>query len=255
MAEKDYVRLAIGGAELSALISDGGGSYHGGPAPVPLQAPRTRRCDHPKPLFKNGKERKVCFACFPKAEPKPRKRHEFKSTKTGACAVCSAQFLQLIPAQRFCSGKCRVKAGNRAKQERRRNSEPRDCQWCGTTYVPQYGSLRRRYCTAECYEAKKRHSRSGSTHRRRVRKFGVDCEQVDRIEVFHRDGWMCRACGKATPREAVGSRRLDAPELDHVVPLSKGGPHSYENTQCLCRACNRLKGSKTMTEFQGALVA
>lgn len=35
-----------------------------------------------------------------------------------------------------------------------------------------------------------------------------------------------------------------APELDHVMPLSKGGTHSMDNVQLLCRKCNQRKGSR-----------
>jgi len=34
--------------------------------------------------------------------------------------------------------------------------------------------------------------------------------------------------------------------MDHVVPLSKGGRHSFENAQVLCRSCNSSKRDKTI---------
>ena len=71
--------------------------------------------------------------------------------------------------------------------------------------------------------------------------------------VFDRDGWRCRACHRSTPPELRGTFEDRAPELDHVVPLSKGGDHSMENTQCLCRACNMKKGARTMAEFTGTI--
>lgn len=33
-------------------------------------------------------------------------------------------------------------------------------------------------------------------------------------------------------------------EIDHIVPLAKGGQDSSDNLQCLCMKCNRKKGSK-----------
>ncbi|WP_369598523.1 HNH endonuclease [Sinorhizobium meliloti] len=66
-------------------------------------------------------------------------------------------------------------------------------------------------------------------------------ERVDPIKVFDRDKWKCQICGVKTPRKLRGTMDDRAPELDHVMPLSLGGAHSYMNTQCACRKCNREK--------------
>ena len=49
-----------------------------------------------------------------------------------------------------------------------------------------------------------------------------------------------------------GSYDDDAPELEHVVALSKGGEHSYRNCRCACRACNIIKGDRDLAEVGGA---
>ena len=52
-----------------------------------------------------------------------------------------------------------------------------------------------------------------------------------RRRALERDGYRCRACGRAG--------RLEA---DHVVPLDKGGaPYDPENLQALCRGCHIQK--------------
>ncbi len=38
-------------------------------------------------------------------------------------------------------------------------------------------------------------------------------------------------------------------EIDHVVPLSRGGTNEFSNLQVLCKACNRLKGTGTMDDL------
>ncbi len=52
---------------------------------------------------------------------------------------------------------------------------------------------------------------------------------VNRRTVFARDGARCQYCGSA------------AENLDHVIPRSKGGPHTWENVVAACRRCNTRK--------------
>jgi 5-methylcytosine-specific restriction endonuclease McrA len=44
-------------------------------------------------------------------------------------------------------------------------------------------------------------------------------------------------------------------EIDHVVPLSKGGKHEDANIQLLCRKCNRDKHAKLPEEYLKELKA
>jgi len=70
---------------------------------------------------------------------------------------------------------------------------------------------------------------------------GVDADCIDPIAVFDSYDWKCAYCRCDTPRDKRGSSDDDAPELDHVAPIAKGGQHTYANTQLLCRACNAAK--------------
>lgn len=55
---------------------------------------------------------------------------------------------------------------------------------------------------------------------------------LTRRAVFARDGWVCQYCGAA------------AENLDHVVPRSRGGEHSWENVVAACRRCNSRKENR-----------
>lgn len=59
---------------------------------------------------------------------------------------------------------------------------------------------------------------------------------MSRRAVLHRDGSRCQYCGR------------DADSIDHVIPRSKGGPHSWENVVAACRRCNLTKGSRLLHE-------
>lgn len=56
-----------------------------------------------------------------------------------------------------------------------------------------------------------------------------------RHQVFVRDNYRCVECG-ATNKET----QL---EIDHIIPVSKGGTNDINNLQTLCRECNRAKSA------------
>lgn len=41
----------------------------------------------------------------------------------------------------------------------------------------------------------------------------------------------------------------ETPEIDHMLPISRGGTHTYENCIPACRSCNARKSDKTPAEF------
>lgn len=71
------------------------------------------------------------------------------------------------------------------------------------------------------------------------------CEPIDPRKVFERDGYRCGICGSET--HGVWPEPTAA-TVDHIVPLSKGGEHSYANVQCACWVCNLRKGSNMLGE-------
>jgi hypothetical protein len=60
-----------------------------------------------------------------------------------------------------------------------------------------------------------------------------------RENIKKRDGYRCKTCGANTAEE----KNLLL-EIDHILPLSRGGITSEANLQTLCWRCNRSKGSK-----------
>lgn len=78
-------------------------------------------------------------------------------------------------------------------------------------------------------------------HKRRALKQKVMVEDFPPIEIFERDGYVCQLCRKKTRPDYKNSFHPLYPNLDHIIPLSKGGSHTKKNTQCLCRKCNAIK--------------
>ena len=60
---------------------------------------------------------------------------------------------------------------------------------------------------------------------------------LTRKAVFARDGGRCVYCGAA------------ATSLDHVVPRSRGGEHSWDNVVSACGRCNHVKADKAVADL------
>lgn len=57
---------------------------------------------------------------------------------------------------------------------------------------------------------------------------------VNRREILRRDKHTCQYCNS--------TKKLT---LDHVIPRSKGGPHTWDNVVTACEKCNSHKGDRT----------
>lgn len=60
---------------------------------------------------------------------------------------------------------------------------------------------------------------------------------VNRRELLRRDHHTCQYCGN--------TKQLT---IDHVLPLSKGGKHTWDNVVIACERCNQRKGDRTPTQ-------
>lgn len=223
-----------------------------------------------------GRSRYCTLICQNRARTK--RNSELQST-TRTCRVCASEFsLEGIKGRPpvYCSDRCR---GYKQAYAKRRKSA--HCLWCGSSYRPDSSS--HRHCSAACewtdalmkrahdkrevarawrvwfpecsgcqsvfcaqgpqakYCRRCRGSRRGGWRDRRAKVAGRSV--VPRL-VFERDGWRCQICGASTPERWRGTKHRRAPELDHRVPLSVGGEHSYDNTQTACRECNAKKGNR-----------
>jgi 5-methylcytosine-specific restriction endonuclease McrA len=73
--------------------------------------------------------------------------------------------------------------------------------------------------------------------RRRAAQHRADAENVDRTRVGERDGWRCGVCRRKV-NQALPYPHPMSPSLDHVVPLTQGGRHTYANTRITHLTCN-----------------
>ncbi|SNS79470.1 HNH endonuclease [Rhodococcoides kyotonense] len=66
---------------------------------------------------------------------------------------------------------------------------------------------------------------------------------MTRAALMHRDRFRCAYCGSK------------AETVDHVIPRSRGGEHSWENCVACCAPCNHRKADKMLSELGWTLRA
>lgn len=106
----------------------------------------------------------------------------------------------------------------------------------------EYISLNRSkiYARKKKYDANNVDSKREAARRYRAKKFTTEIERIDKLKVFERDGYICQLCGTGVLPYVHYQHPL-YPSLDHKVPLSKGGGHTYSNIQTAHRGCNSCK--------------
>lgn len=149
-------------------------------------------------------------------EKRQKKKEEWETLPVKECAICGKEFKSWQPSQVTCSVKCSDKHSNRKRRE---------------------------------------HSR--------LRKY--DTEIIDHDitldDLYERDSGTCHLCNEPCDWDDY-SRRDGAfivgpsyPSIDHLVPRSKGGVHSWDNIKLAHHYCNTIKNNNeevedTSTEYQ-----
>lgn len=70
--------------------------------------------------------------------------------------------------------------------------------------------------------------------------------RFSRANVFIRDNHTCQYCGRKYSRFHL--------TLDHIVPVVRGGPKTWENIVTCCKNCNQKKGGQTPQEASMKLI-
>jgi 5-methylcytosine-specific restriction endonuclease McrA len=111
------------------------------------------------------------------------------------------------------------------------------CEECGKEFRPKrVGQI---CCCGGC--SKKRSNKMKDT---RIYQNGKPDLSISLTRLYMRDIGVCALCGKHIDFDC-DSNSAHYPSIDHIIPLSKGGLHSWDNVQLACRECNTRKSNKT----------
>lgn len=158
------------------------------------------------------------------------------------CKYCSGKF-KVGRRKKLCSEEC---ANKQKELEKIRNRKLKKCCYCGRWH---YGFLRK-YCSKECkYKANRVKDELRKSERlKRARSNGQFDADIDIYKLIERDGGCCYLCGD----DVLFSYHYNDPKyptIEHVLPISKGGSHSWDNVKVACRECNTRKSTTLIDDY------
>ena len=113
------------------------------------------------------------------------------------------------------------------------------CKNCGKEYcIGTTGYNSKQYCSEKCMKRwAMRVKNDRRLKRMKQRKHDND---ITLEKLFSRDGGTCYLCGGVCDWDDVtdGNAGDSYPSIDHVVPLAKGGTHTWVNIKLAHRKCN-----------------
>jgi len=211
-------------------------------------------------LLKDWRDQRIEYWMRVKGLSEPKARNqtylEIEKLNLGGkeckCRTCGVFFYDNIPdlcrhnsvKEFYCSVNCETRASF-------------ECVVCGEEYVvgmphsSLFDALRllrlQGICSLQClpvYKTEKMiESKYVSSARSRAAKYGVAFDAtINRLSVFEKDFGKCYICKADTHVERKDtSYQPNLSTVDHVIPISKGGPHTWENVRNCCLRCNITK--------------
>lgn len=126
---------------------------------------------------------------------------------------------------------------------------------CGMKYARNCG-----VCSEKCHKIKLNRSTRKArkergvrdNHRHRAKKHGVAYDSsITLKKLVERDGLKCAICGEVCDWNDHSWSKYSGPmypSIDHIVPMAKGGPHTWENVQVAHIICNSEKGASVQLD-------
>ena len=113
------------------------------------------------------------------------------------------------------------------------------CKDCGTPCE--------NFICDDCSLQNRRMARRIDNNRRRG---AARADRYRKREIAIRDGWLCHLCGGSVEPSLWGHQRHpESPNIDHIIPISRGGLDIATNVKLAHRVCNLRKHNKLPEEL------
>ncbi|MBO7726942.1 MAG: HNH endonuclease [Oscillospiraceae bacterium] len=193
------------------------------------------------------------------------------------CELCGAEYLKKNGKSKYCSDACKKAARKETLAKWREENKDYQKNWreAHPEYAAEWVKNHRSYGRDRSRKIRgsKEHNRKcvvcgkefstyiqhkhtccdkcKCSHKlKRIPKDQIVDTDITVKALYERDGGICYLCGKPCDfndidkeRHAIGS---NYPTVDHVIPVTRGGMHSWDNVKLAHLSCNSAKHDKVV---------
>ena len=166
------------------------------------------------------------------------------------CLHCGKDFVSKNCDKKTCSYECMLEYG-KSEREKLYNPRIKQCKNCGVEFATECGKTNSMFCCEKCkrrYTNKTKRIYEKTIRIKRIIKNGNVDKGITLDRLIKRDKSMCHLCGGLVDINDYDTNNNGYvicgdyyPSIDHVVPIAKGGTHSWENVKLAHRLCNSIK--------------
>jgi hypothetical protein len=210
------------------------------------KSPRLGTCGHVLDDFSLWGRHRECSDCRvlpppkvlhgPPAPPAPVDHGPPAPKRCGFCRVW------LVGSRKSDTCGKRCAANYRNNVDRWSDMEFGGCEECGVLFVRRAGRVGR-CCSARCRK------RAGKRDRKHRLRAAGPANLITVRKLAERDGWVCHICGKRVGK-SYNPQHDRAPSIDHLVPVSAGGTHTWDNVALAHRQCNWERSNEGVAQLR-----
>lgn len=192
-----------------------------------------------------------------------RRTHNYKPHEKQTCAVCGKEFTpkrkdsvqacsdkcrsRLRTIKRYCNGLTGEAREEYKRQQRQARTNPKPpkvytwytgtCKVCGNEFRTL--NPKQVTCSKECSK-KLKYARQ----QHRIPKAQLIDKDITLEALYRRDAGVCYLCGGLCDWDDKHDNVVGAnyPSIDHIIPIARGGLHSWGNVRLAHHLCNSVKG-------------
>lgn len=202
--------------------------------------------------FRSSSKSAYCIECLYRVKQRKeqlKKERELKEQERQkqlqkVCLYCNEPFKAYAINVMYCSNDCSYQSWYE-KQQGMREQHSIKCKECSNFFTTT--NQRRVFCGKRCYR-KYMDRYNEVTRRERILSNGEVHKDISIERLIKRDKGICYLCNDKVNIH-LDSNDNFYPSIEHVIPISKGGTHTWDNVKLAHRICNSIKNNSVPKNF------